>query len=237
MMLRRISLFALLTTAGLALAAPGPAAGATVVGRANTPTTGGECLGGFTRLQITTALYTVPLPGVLTTWSFAAAASPPQLRLKVGRPTGGTNFTIVGESPVETMTANTLRTFPIRIPVQAGDVLGEYQATDGHCSSGSAGYSYVYVNVDQPLGTNATFLGPVTNTELPLAASLEADSDRDGFGDETQDQCPTNATTQGPCPTGQRAAALRRCKKKAHKKHWSKKRLKKCKKKARLLPV
>jgi subtilisin-like proprotein convertase family protein len=37
--------------------------------------------------------------------------------------------------------------------------------------------------------------------------------------------------------TGQRAAALKKCKKKAHKKHWSKKRLKKCKRKARLLPV
>ena len=38
-------------------------------------------------------------------------------------------------------------------------------------------------------------------------------------------------------PTGQRAAALKRCKKRAHKHHWSKDRLKKCKKKARLLPV
>lgn len=233
-MLRRISLFAVLTAAGLALAIPGSAAGATVIGRANTPTTGGPCLGGFTRLQIATALYTVSLPGVLTSWSFAAAANPPQLRLKVGRPTGDTNFTIVGESPVETMTANTLRTFQIRIPVQAGDVLGQYQATDGHCSSGTPGFSYVYVDVDQPFGTNATFTGPVTNTELPLAATLEPDSDRDGFGDETQDQCPTNASTQGPCPAspaGQRAAALKKCKKKA------KKKLKKCKTKARLLPI
>jgi hypothetical protein len=38
-------------------------------------------------------------------------------------------------------------------------------------------------------------------------------------------------------PTGQRDAALKKCKKKAKKKHWSKKKLKKCKKKAKLLPV
>jgi hypothetical protein len=38
-------------------------------------------------------------------------------------------------------------------------------------------------------------------------------------------------------PTGQRAAALKKCKKKAKKKHWTKKRLKKCKRKARKLPV
>jgi hypothetical protein len=52
----------------------------------------------------------------------------------------------------------------------------------------------------------------------------------------------TNAatTTQSCAPTGatgQRAAALKKCKKRAHKHHWSHKRLKKCKKMARLLPV
>jgi predicted outer membrane repeat protein len=38
-------------------------------------------------------------------------------------------------------------------------------------------------------------------------------------------------------PTGQRAAALKKCKQKAKKKNWSKKKLKKCKKKAKKLPV
>jgi hypothetical protein len=38
-------------------------------------------------------------------------------------------------------------------------------------------------------------------------------------------------------PTGQRAAALNKCKSKSKKKHWSKRRLKKCKKKAKKLPV
>jgi hypothetical protein len=50
------------------------------------------------------------------------------------------------------------------------------------------------------------------------------------------------APTSGPAgptsgPTGQRAAALKKCKKRAHKHHWSHKRLRKCKKKANLLPV
>jgi hypothetical protein len=44
-------------------------------------------------------------------------------------------------------------------------------------------------------------------------------------------------TTPVPTPTGRRAAALKQCKKRAHKKHWSHKRLRKCKKKANLLPV
>jgi hypothetical protein len=37
--------------------------------------------------------------------------------------------------------------------------------------------------------------------ELLVAGSIEPDADGDGFGDETQDKCPTQATTQGPCDT------------------------------------
>jgi len=33
-----------------------------------------------------------------------------------------------------------------------------------------------------------------------MNADVEADADNDGFGDETQDQCPTDASTQGQCP-------------------------------------
>jgi hypothetical protein len=36
--------------------------------------------------------------------------------------------------------------------------------------------------------------------EFLVNADVEPDADRDGFGDETQDQCPTNASTQGSCP-------------------------------------
>jgi hypothetical protein len=51
----------------------------------------------------------------------------------------------------------------------------------------------------------------------------------------THVECPTNRSTRGPCPTAsatcQRAAALKKCKKK----HGAAR--KKCKKKAKLLPV
>ena len=40
--------------------------------------------------------------------------------------------------------------------------------------------------------------------ELLVQASIEPDADNDGFGDETQDQCPTQATTHGPCDTPRR---------------------------------
>jgi hypothetical protein len=35
---------------------------------------------------------------------------------------------------------------------------------------------------------------------MDLSAQLEADADGDGYGDETQDECPTDASTHGACP-------------------------------------
>jgi hypothetical protein len=38
--------------------------------------------------------------------------------------------------------------------------------------------------------------------ELLVQAVVEPDADKDGFGDETQDKCPTQATTSGVCDNG-----------------------------------
>jgi hypothetical protein len=38
------------------------------------------------------------------------------------------------------------------------------------------------------------------NNELLIQYLIEPDADRDGFGDESQDRCPTNATVQAACP-------------------------------------
>ena len=61
-----------------------------------------------------------------------------------------------------------------------------------------------------------------------------AEVDGAGFFNASTDAVSITST---PRPTGQRAAALASCKKRAHKHHWSHKLLKKCKKKANLLPV
>jgi hypothetical protein len=75
-----------------------------------------------------------------------------------------------------------------------------------------------------------------------VSARCEADQVWDFASDfEFYDSSTFMASTTTPCqsvrPTGQRAAALRKCKKKAKKKDWTKKKLRKCKKNARELPV
>jgi hypothetical protein len=180
--------------------------------------------------------YTVPSAGVLTSWSFQADGSPPQLKLKVGRPAGGNNFTIVGDSPVMTMTPNALNTFPTRIPVDAGDVIGYYHqgpsSGDRCVRNAAATYVTRYVNVDPSPGSTMPY-AMVGALQVDLSAALEPDTDRDGYGDETQDCAPTDPNLHSGC----RGAALHRCKKRAHKHHWSHKKLKKCRKKAKKLPV
>ena len=65
-----------------------------------------------------------------------------------------------------------------------------------------------------------------------ISGTIEADADHDGFGDDSQDQCPTDAATQGPCPT---TGPIPQPKKKCKKKHRSADAVvaKKCKKKHR----
>jgi hypothetical protein len=121
-----------------------------------------------TRLQTTSpgSQYTVPSTGgvsawTLTSWSFEAGATPPTLKLKVGRAAGPDTFTIVGESPLVTPSANTLNTFQVQIPVKAGDVIGNYtpppQQLCGRNLPAGSGYNQHFFAGEVPLGATQTF--------------------------------------------------------------------------------
>ena len=64
--------------------------------------------------------------------------------------------------------------------------------------TGNPADTFVYRSDDPPLGTTIAY--ETGSGELfDLSAQLEPDADRDGFGDDTQDGCPRDAVTQGPC--------------------------------------
>jgi hypothetical protein len=183
--------------AGLvALAIPASASAATQIGATVVPSIDGSCGDDFTALQATSGgnSYAAPSAGVITSWRFQASASPPSiLRLKFARPAGGNSFTIVGESPAKIPVANALNAYTdVRIPVQPGDVIGYYAFGSGDCLKSGAGSSFTEVDFpgDQAPGTTAAYSLPQSGFQLALAAILEPDSDNDGFGDETQDNCP-----------------------------------------------
>jgi hypothetical protein len=88
--------------------------------------------------------------------------------------------------------------FPGRLTVKKGDHLA-IDGTNVNATYNSSGDKFSYVFAP-PLVDGEGARGSTQATgELLVAAVIEPDADHDGFGDETQDQCPTQANTQGPC--------------------------------------
>lgn len=148
----------------------------------------------------------VTAPGVITSFSHHAEASPDAtLSLVVMRQTGA-DFTVVGVTGPQLLPNGILGSWPARIPVQTGDRIGVYGDTPAlaAASPAAAGNNFVAATTG-PLAAGAVVtaatLGPSYDGYLlDIAATVEADADADGYGDETQDQCPTSAATQAPCP-------------------------------------
>ena len=189
--MRRFSL-ASLAAAALIAAIPSGAGAATTIGETFVPV-GDACFGTTVIQSISPGgQYSAPSDGVITRWSFEADGAPPDLRFKVGRPVPGadlttdTDFTIVGESVIETdLTASALNSFFTRIPVLTGDMIGLFGNTAGKCHNNEADYSIHSFEGDVHPGDTETF--QLVDVKLDVSAILEPDCDNDGLGDETQD--------------------------------------------------
>jgi hypothetical protein len=187
---------------GALAASAAPASAATTIGQTFTPTIDCGNPDTWTQSSSPTAgpSYAAPTAGVITSWSNQAVAVAETIKLKVARRAGGPDdFTIVGQSGVQTMTPNTLNTFPTRIPVRAGDTIGFFHS-GGPCGVAAPGAATRYANPEADVGPGPTqtYL-PGLASKLDVSAQLEPDADDDGFGDETQDQCPTDVTRQTDC--------------------------------------
>jgi hypothetical protein len=179
----------------------GPCPLPTTLGQTLTPFSGGQTCNTSTRVVTSSPGFVSAAPhaGVITGWSHQSQADvgTGTIRLKMFRPLGGDSYRVVGESAPQVPAPSTLNSYPARIPVNEGDKIG--LATNGPvpCSQFTATGTYGRVNQDLGVGTTATF--PSSNGALDIAAVLEADADGDGYGDTSQDLCPTDGTTQGQC--------------------------------------
>jgi hypothetical protein len=207
----------------VSVVAPATASAATTLGQTFDPT------GCSPETYIQTASpmggpsYTAPFSGVITRWSYQSDSTPPPtVRLKVAQDFGGGTLKIVGESAIENIAPSNLNTYQSRIPMPAGTDLGEFIAND--CSQADPTYTDYYADTDLGVGTTSSAFNQ-ENFRQDISAVLEPDADHDGFGDETQDQCPANASTQGPCPKKKckhkkkhksGAVIAKKCKKKHH---------------------
>jgi hypothetical protein len=138
--------------------------------------------------------YEVPSAGVITSWSSYKGTKAQQLKLKVGRVVAKNDYSVVGESALETLTTEGTNTFRTRITVAAGDLIGLYSAT-GNTGTvfENAGFDYEIfrqLNTDIAPGASDSLEGPFLFDAINVAAYVEPDADADGFGDESQDRCP-----------------------------------------------
>jgi hypothetical protein len=192
--------WAALVGAAVSFGITGPAQAATTIGETFAPTQG--CAGPITFLQTspsTNVHYVAPSAGVITSWSYQAADVVHPIRFKVARPASVESFTTIAQSELVTPNPSSLNTYPARLPVVAGDVIGLFfSAVEMPCAALPSGALMSCTNGDPPPGVTSTYYSEETG-QLDLSARLEADADSDGFGDETQDQCPSSAASQGDC--------------------------------------
>jgi Ca2+-binding RTX toxin-like protein len=197
---------------GVGVAAPG-AQGAETIGQT---TTQQACGTDQVLVQASTEgaqVYKAQTSGVIVSWSYHASNNAPNIRIRVYTPGAGTSFTTRSESAAKVagsgpnqVKASTLNTFTESpgLRINAGDVLG-LTANGGNfisCADTSSTADVIRAGAAAPpVGQSGNFAGQVTKVRLGVSAVIEPDADGDGFGDETQDSCPTESSvTTGPCP-------------------------------------
>ncbi|HEY0392795.1 MAG TPA: hypothetical protein VGC63_13925 [Solirubrobacterales bacterium] len=180
---------------------------------------GNQCVGNTASENVTTLSIangpgnplpaTMPVAGVITRWTLAAVSElPPGVlnqRLKMFRPAGAPGqYQVIGESAAVSISPGA-NAFPTRIPVHAGDLIGSSGFTfEGpatlFCETTNPGERLGIFAGDPPPGSVATLIEEEGGFQNPITVTIEPDADNDGYGDETQDNCPQSAATQAPCP-------------------------------------
>lgn len=140
--------------------------------------------------------------GVITSWRVQSGSAGGAVKLRVLRQTVPGQYRAIATSGQETTVVG-LGTYASRVPIQAGDVIGVDNDNSALIFTQTAAASYFF----NPAIADGAAETPKTSAAaavlLLLAnATIEADVDQDGFGDETQDGCPSDRTKQAaPCAT------------------------------------
>jgi hypothetical protein len=206
---KRCIAFVATVLTGISLIGPPAASAATEFGDNCVANTSGKAAVPTTLFALTAAgnplSLTAPSAGVITKWKFnlapeATGITIPQT-LKVLRQTGPLSVQVIGESTQNvTGGANSSDT---RIPVQAGDRLALFAATETfvlYCEVPGPINRLAAFEGGAGVGSSGSFIEVEDDARIPAFAVIEPDADNDGFGDETQDKCPQSAAAQAACP-------------------------------------
>ncbi|HZO05142.1 MAG TPA: hypothetical protein VFB52_02050, partial [Solirubrobacterales bacterium] len=136
-----------------------------------------------------------PVSGVLTHWRtnvipvpFAIPATMKVLRLNAATLTAS----VVGEATGAALSGS--NTFPVRLPIQAGDYLGISGGSQvGALICETAVDSGLVTMLNAGPGNSVPYEAGSGEIRVPLVGVIEPDVDGDGYGDESQDGCPQSA--------------------------------------------
>lgn len=119
---------------------------------------------------------------------------------------GNLQYKVLRSSTAQSVTApfgplsSTLSTFQTRLPIQAGDYVALSPGVANLGFQESTGAA-TYTQTDEVFDGN-TATGQSHNGTILYDADIEPDVDGDGYGDVSQDSCPSDGTIhEGPCPT------------------------------------
>jgi hypothetical protein len=162
---------------------------------------------------------TAPTSGVITEWLVNANLETAsegefsrmfQQRLVIARAEGRdpktnapTSFKVVGEASGGPLNLKGTSTYLTRLPVQQGDYLGiAGNPFTIFCETANENDTFAFTTGGTPVGSTLG-VESAKKLQVPIVARIEPDVDGDGYGDETQDQCPQSRAYQSPCPTVQ----------------------------------
>ena len=171
--------------------------------------------GGCMRIQKTVGGVSTaaPFDGVVVRWRVLDGdAGDYRARVVAPNPAAGggefSAYSVLHSSTIGSVTApaqplfSQISTFQTRLPIPAGAYVGltvpSLRDQGFQVSGGSATYTQTNDGAD-----GITVTGLTHNGTFLYDADIEPDADHDGYGDITQDACPTDASTQGTCsPAG-----------------------------------
>ena len=140
--------------------------------------------------------------GVVVRWRIRNATPARTFRLRVVWPSA--TYSAATGAPYASSGSGAVETIEARLPIAAGQAIGIDAADDAEVLADRGLGSTATVDLLDPalpetIGPGASDRSTVDDAELLLNADVEPDLDRDGYGDETQDGCPTDGRTQGTC--------------------------------------
>jgi hypothetical protein len=118
-------------------------------------------------------------------------------------------YHVLGYSEIGNVTApfpssiSKISSFPTRLSIPAGAYVGISAPAGVPAFQAAAGSQATYTRTEAPFPGISGVVGESHNGAILYDADIEPDVDGDGYGDVTQDSCPTSASVhEGPCPGG-----------------------------------